>query len=101
MEFGKAKTYFETYVSIASADKVKNKTDLIAALEYLTYYYYNQGDAANVKLNAAQLLELAPTNETGLELMKAAESGTLAPATPPSPATPTTPANGTGGKGKK
>jgi Flp pilus assembly protein TadD len=101
MEFGKAKTYFETYVGIASADKVKNKTDLISALEYLTYYYYNKGDAANVKLFGAQLLELAPTNETGLELMKAAESGTLVPAVPPTPATPTPPANGTGGKGEK
>jgi len=99
VDFGKAKSYFETYVGIGSADKVKNKTDLITALEYLTYFYYNKGDAANVKLYGAQLLELDAANQTGLELMKAAESGTLVPAVPPT--TPATPANGTGGKGKK
>ncbi len=96
-EFGKAKDYFETYVGLG-LDKVKNKADLILALEYLAYYYYNKGDAAKVKINCEQLLELDPTNETGVELMKAVESGTIVPVVP---APPPTPANGTGGKGKK
>ena len=97
-QFGKARVYFETYVGLG-LDKVKNKKDLIDAHSYLAYYYYNKGDAANVKANCIPILELDPTNETGVELMKAVESGTVVPVTP---APPPTPANGTsGGKGKK
>ena len=94
-EFGKAKTYFETYVGLG-LDKVKNKKDLIDAYSYLAYYYYNKGDAANVKANCLPILELDPTNETAIELMKAVESGAIVPVPVPAP----TPGNG-GGKGKK
>lgn len=93
-QFGKAKTYFETYVGLG-LDKTKNKKDLIDAHSYLAYYYYNKGDAANVKANCLPILELDPENETGKELMKAVEEGLIVPATPPTPA----PVNG-GGKGK-
>lgn len=92
-QFGKAKPYFETYVGIASADKVKNKTDLITALEYLTYYYYLKNDAANVKTFGMQLLELDPENLTGKELTK---EGAMTPGTPAT----RPPAGGSGGKGK-
>ena len=95
-QFGKAKVYFETYVGLG-LDKVKNKKDLIDAYSYLAYYYYNKGDAANVKANCLPILELDPANETGIELMKAVESGSIVPVPP----TPPTPGNGTGGKGKK
>lgn len=94
-QFGKAKPYFETYVGLG-LDKTKNKKDLIDAYSYLAYYYYNKGDAANVKANCLPILELDPENETGKELMKVAvEEGLIVPATPPTPA----PVNG-GGKGK-
>lgn len=101
-EFGKAQPYFEKYVEIGSLDKVKNKKDLVAAYEYLTYYYYNKGDAAKVKENAAKLLEIDPTNKTGTELMKAAENGLtpVTPNTPTPPNTPVPPPNGGGGGGK-
>lgn len=97
-EFGKAKTYFETYVGLG-LDKVKNKNDLVTSLEYLSYYYFLKGDAANVKLYGQQLLELNPENETGKELMKRAQEGTIVPGTPIKSTPP--PTNGTGGKGKK
>ncbi len=98
-QFGKAKTYFETYVGLG-LDKGKNKKDLVDAYSYLAYYYYNKGDAANVKANCMSILELDPTNETGVELMKAVESGSVVPVTPGTPAIPANGTNG-GGKGKK
>jgi len=105
-QFGRAKPYFEKYVGIASVDKEKNKKDLISAQEYLTYYFFLQGNADSTRINATKLLELDPANQTGTELMEAAKSGTmvpLAPGTPTIPGTPTPPAtsptNG-GGKGK-
>lgn len=97
-QFGKAQVYFETYVGIASADKAKNKNDLITALGYLSYYYFLKGDAPNVKKYVDQLLEINPTDETGLELKKRLDEGSILPGTPSTPAKP--PVNG-GGKGKK
>ncbi len=104
-QFGRAKPYFEKYVSIASVDKEKNKKDLITAEEYLTYYYFLQGNVEGTKSNATMLLELDPANETGLELMEAVKSGNitpLAPSTPSGnvPSPPPTPPTGGGGKGK-
>ncbi len=107
-QFGRAKPYFEKYVAIASVDKEKNKKDLISAQEYLTYYFFLQGNADSTRTNATMLLEMDPTNQTGTELMEAAKSGTMTPLTPGTPATPTpgtkptppiTPPTG-GGKGK-
>ncbi len=100
-QFGRAKPYWEKYVGIASADKEKNKKDLITAYEYLTYYYFLQGDAANTQANATSLLELDPANQTGTELLNAAKSGTMKPITPGTPIPPVTPPVGGGGKGKK
>ncbi|MEO6038592.1 MAG: tetratricopeptide repeat protein, partial [Saprospiraceae bacterium] len=99
--FGRAKPYWEKYVAIGSLDKEKNKKDLITAYEYLSYYYYLQGDAANTEANAAKLLELDPTNATGTELMKNAKSGTMTPITPGTPTPPIPPPTSGGGKGKK
>jgi len=96
--FGRAKPYWETYVNLPSLDKVKSKKDVITAYEYLTYYYYLRGDAANTEANANKLLELDPANPTGMELLNQAKSGTmklLAPGTAPTTAPPAT-----GGKGK-
>jgi tetratricopeptide (TPR) repeat protein len=84
-EFGKAHEPFEKYVAIASSDKVKNKKDLISAYEYLTYYHYNRNEYPVMVELANKLLELDPTNQTGVELLKAGQEalngGT--PATPP------------------
>jgi len=90
-EFGKAHEPFEKYVAIASSDKVKNKKDLISAYEYLTYYHYNRNELPVMIELANKLLELDPTNQTGVELLKAGQEGTGgAPAT--------TPASGGGNK---
>ncbi len=100
-QFGRARPYFEKYVAIASADKEKNKKDLIVAQEYLTYYFFLQGDVEGTRTNATKLLELDPANQTGLELLEAAKSGTMTPVTPPTaPVTTPIPNNGGGGKGK-
>ncbi len=106
-QFGRARPYFEKYVGIASVDKEKNKKDLIIALEYLTYYFFLQGDVEGTRTNATKLLELDPANQTGIELMEAVKSGTMVPitpGTPGAPGTPTppvtpTPPNSGGGKG--
>ncbi|MBU6341956.1 MAG: tetratricopeptide repeat protein [Bacteroidetes bacterium] len=93
-EFGKAHEAFEKYVSIASADKVKNKKDLIAAYEYLTYYHYNKNEVPEVTDLAGKLLEIDPNNQTATELLKAVQTGT--PGT--TPLTPTPNINGGGNK---
>lgn len=99
-QFGRAKSYFDKYIEVASADKEKNKKGLIEAYEYITYYHYNKADVEQVKTNAMKLLELDPANPTGTELMKAAESGNIVPGAPTPQSTPVaTPVNGGGGKG--
>lgn len=96
-EFGKAHEAFEKYVSIASADKVKNKKDLIAAYEYLTYYHYNKNEYADGIMNADKLLEIDPANQTGIELKKVMVENPNGSATP---VPGTVPTNGGGNKNK-
>lgn len=93
-EFGKAHEAFEKYVAIASSDKVKNKKDLVSAYEYLTYYHYNKSETPMMVELANKLLELDPTNQTAIELLKSAQEG--AGGKPTTPTTP--PANGGGNK---
>lgn len=97
-EFGRAKNYFDKYIEVAVVDKEKNKKGLVEAYEYITYYHYNKADVEQVKANATKLLEIDPTNPTGTELLKAAESGTIVPGAPTPQATPVTTPGG-GGKG--
>ncbi len=105
-QFGRAKPYFEKYVAIGMLDKEKNKKDLITGYEYLTYYYFLQGDVEGTRTNATTLLELDPANQTGLELLAAAKSGEMKPLehTKPMPGTPMPPTTpmppGGGGKGQ-
>lgn len=109
-QFGRAKNYYEKYVPIAVADKEKNKRDLIGAYQYLSYYYFLQGNAEATRTNATSLLELDPTDKSGLEMLDAAKSGNMKPleitnptppTTPMPPTTPTTPMPpGGGGKGQ-
>lgn len=101
-EFGKAKTYFEKYVEIASVDVAKNKKDLVSALEYLTYLHYTKADVAAYQAASAKLLEIDPANETGLGFQKefTDNGSTIKPYTPTAPAAPKTPAK-TGGGGPK
>ncbi|MEI6408265.1 MAG: tetratricopeptide repeat protein [Bacteroidota bacterium] len=94
-EFGKAHEAFEKYVSIASADKVKNKKDLVAAYEYLTYYHYNKGEYPAGIESADKLLEIDATNQTGTELKKVMLENPNG-GTAPTPGTP--PTNGGGNK---
>ena len=98
-QFGRAKNYFDKYIEVAAVDKEKNKKGLVEAYEYITYYHYNKADVEQVKANAMKLLEIDPTNPTGTELMKAAESGNIVPGAPTPQATPVTTPNGGGGKG--
>lgn len=101
-EFGKAKTYFEKYVEIASVDVAKNKKDLVSALEYLTYLHYTKADVAAYQTASAKLLEIDPTNETGLGFQKEfTENGNIIkPYTPTVPSAPKAPVK-TGGGGPK
>lgn len=101
-EFGKAKTYFEKYVEIASTDVAKNKKDLVSALEYLTYLHYTKADVAAYQAASAKLLEIDPANETGLGFQKefTDNGSTIKPYTPTAPAAPKTPVK-TGGGGPK
>jgi tetratricopeptide (TPR) repeat protein len=75
VNYGKARPYFEKYITIGSADVAKNKKDLIAAYEYLTYLFYKKGDVANFQPANSKLLELDPENPTGIGLQNAVGAG--------------------------
>ncbi len=95
-KFGVAKPFFEKFAELASVDKEKNKNDLIAAYEYLSYYYFSRNEDEPAKATIDKLLELDPENESGVGMKEAIEAGS----TPGKPIPPTKP-NGGGGKGKK
>ena len=100
-EFGVAKTYFEKFAEIASEDKEKNKTDLIAAYEYLSYYHFSRNEDELAKAAIAKLLELDPENVSGLGMKEAIEAGGTGGTSKPQPVKPqpAKPVNG-GGKEK-
>ncbi len=65
VEFGKAKEAFEHFVEIAEKeDSAKQAKDLIAAYEYLAYYYILQKDEEKVQGYLKQLEVLDPTSDS-------------------------------------
>lgn len=72
-EFGKAKAFFETYISVAT-DVSKYKKDLISAYEYLVYHDFLKENNEGFNANLAKLFELDPNNETGKGLQEAVNS---------------------------
>jgi tetratricopeptide (TPR) repeat protein len=81
-KFGLAKPYFEKYIQLASADATKNKKDLIAAYEYVLYFYYLKKDDAAFCGTVCGLVDLDPINVTAKGL---SESVSCTPCPPPSP----------------
>ncbi len=92
-EFGVAKAYFEKYAELASADKEKNKRDLISAYEYLSYYHFSRKEDEQALAFIAKLLELDPENASGVGMRDAIQNSGATPQQAPKPV------NG-GGKGK-
>lgn len=63
-EFGKAKDAFDHFVEIAETEPDKHQKDLVAAYEYLAYYYMLQKDTKEAESYVGKLLILDPTNES-------------------------------------
>lgn len=61
-EYGKALNYYEKYAEVASADKDKNKKDLLKAYQYIAYCYFVKVDAAKFTpvMDQWQALETDP-----------------------------------------
>jgi hypothetical protein len=78
-KFGVAKPYYDKYIEIAGVDPVKNKKDLIAAYEYVSYYHFLRKEDAQARTFIGKLLELDPANATGVGL-KGVLDGTPPPA---------------------
>jgi tetratricopeptide (TPR) repeat protein len=89
-EFGKAMDAYEKYLPIAEKDKAKNKSNLIASYEYLSYAYYKKGMMDKFNPMLAKLVEIDPANATGKGFMDMLNGGTT-PALPGTPGAPTTP----------
>ena len=67
-EFGMAKDAFSHYVEIAEIEPDKNQKDLIAAYEYLAYYYMIQKSPKEVQSYVGKLLILDPNNESAVNI---------------------------------
>lgn len=77
-QFGKAREAFERYIELAKSDPEKNRKDLIAAYEYMAYYYVVQEEPEQVASYNQLLLALDPENETAkgiAEWLDAKDSG--------------------------
>jgi tetratricopeptide (TPR) repeat protein len=98
--YGHARTYYEKYVEIASAEPEKNKKDLLVAYNYLAYCYLvkAEGDKFFPTIEKWLALETDPAQQEYIRQMKG-EFGkdTIAPA--PAPVTTPTPGGGNGGSG--
>lgn len=81
-EFGKAKPFFEQYVTIAEADTAnlaKNKRDMISSYEYLASYHFLKKEDDKVKSYLDKLFTLDPVNESGTKIKQFMEGETPAP----------------------
>ncbi len=81
-QYGVAQPFFAEYVKLASEEPAKNKKDLITAYEYLSFFYFIKKQDATAKEYITKLLELAPENPTGLEILKILQGETTG-GTPP------------------
>ena len=94
-QYGKARAYYEKYVELASADKEKNKKDLLKACQYLAYCYFVKKEENNFNNIITKWLELEsdPEKVKNINEMKDA-FGKEEPTTPTTPVTPTPPNGG-------
>lgn len=70
---GRAKPYYEQYLTLAEADTVnsaKLKSGMIEANKYLGYYYYLNKDIEKSKAYWKKVLLLEPTDKQALEVLK-------------------------------
>lgn len=84
-EFGKAKPFFEQYITIAEADAAnlaKNKRDMISAYEYLASYHFLKKEDDKVKSYLEKLFALDPSNDSGQKIKQFMEGETPVPGTP-------------------
>lgn len=98
-QYGKARSYYEKYVEVASADKEKNKKDLLRAYFYLAYTYFvkkEQGPFQDITTKWKEL-ETDPEKQKTIQDMIDSFGKEEPPSTPETPKTPTPPSNG-GGK---
>ncbi len=84
-EFGKARPYFEQFITIAETDTAnlaKNKRDMISGYEYLaSYYFLNKADD-KVKMYLDKLFTIDPENESGQKIKQFMEGETPTPTSP-------------------
>lgn len=99
-QYGRARTYYEKYVELAT-DKEKNKKDLLRAYQYLAYCYFVKKEEAGFNNITTKWLELEadPEKIKTINEMKEAFGKDEPAATPATPNTPTPPTGG-GGKNK-
>lgn len=84
-EFGKAKPFFEQFVTIAEADSAnlaKNKRDMISSYEYLASYHFLKKEDDKVKSYLEKLFALDPSNDSGQKIKQFMEGETPMPGTP-------------------
>lgn len=84
-EFGKAKPFFEQFVTLAEADTpnlAKNKRDMISSYEYLASYYFLNKEDEKVKTYLDKLFSIDPANESGQKIKQFMEGETPVPGTP-------------------
>ncbi len=67
---GLAKPYYEKALELMLPQKDERKGEIIEAYRYLGYYYYVKNDMAQAKSTFNKILELDPTNETALQVIK-------------------------------
>lgn len=91
--YGQSRTYYEKYVELASADKVKNKKDLLTAYQYLAYCYFVKKEETPFNDVIGKWMEL----ETDPEKLKVPQEMKDAFGKDEAPVDPKAPTNG-GGK---
>ncbi len=96
-QYGKAREYYEKYAEIASADKEKNKKELLPAYQYLAYCYLVKNESDKFYPAIEKWLELETDTTARENIMQMKDSfGKDGSVVPTSPGT-ATPAPGSGG----
>ncbi|HRI00060.1 MAG TPA: tetratricopeptide repeat protein [Saprospiraceae bacterium] len=64
-----AKPYYEKFIEFGSADRERNKANLITAYNYLAYFYIQNNDNVQAKSYYEQTTLLDPTNQQAVEAL--------------------------------
>ena len=70
-EEGLAKPYYEKAIQIMLPEKDERKNDILESYRYLGFYYLGQNEANVAKDYWNKVLEIEPTDETALQVVKA------------------------------